>query len=312
LCNAEDEQKDKSVVEVISRTFLCCITLGVIFLTPVVFAKESWNYRLDLQGEGGAYDNSRFRDSIASGGIFVRADHARGGITLGYNRTHINFKLGIEDIDQDDWFISGRLHFKPTLLPGTLTTRIDYYRVNNNDPGNFSDDVNVIAPQVSWINQNQSFYLDLGYTRSIYQRDLNVNQLTPTVGFALNNRYDWIQLRGYFIHSSNSLRSQGKSKTIAIEAKWTHHFGEDKPLGLLEYIKLGVLAGERVFAVDGDSADVFNLSNTQKGSVSLTTQWTLTEHQKLLFGASLSRYKNGFIGDTYTLPLIYADYSISF
>ncbi len=312
LCNAEDEQKDKSVVEIISCPFLCCITLCIIFITSAAMAESSWDYRLDIQGEGGAYSNSRFRNSIASAGVFVRADHARGGITLGYNRTLINFKLGIKDIDQDDWFVSGRLHFKPALLTGRLTTRIDYYRINNNDPSNFSDDVNVIAPQISWLNQSQSFYLDLAYTQSIYQHDLNVHQLTPTVGFAFNNRYDWIQLRGYFIHSSNSLRSQGKSKTIAIEAKWTHHFGEDKPLGLLEYIKLGVLAGERVFAVDGDTADVFNLSNTQKGSVSLTTQWTLTEHQKLLFGASLSRYKNGFVGDTYTLPLFYADYSISF
>jgi hypothetical protein len=298
--------------KIIGKHYVNCIALGFIFLTSVTCAKGNWNYRLDLQGDGGIYGNSRFRDNIASAGVFIRADHTRGGVTLGYNRTLINFKLGIGDIDQEDWFVSGRLHYKSALLKGVLSTRLDFYRVDNNDPGNFSDDVNVIAPQVSWLNQNQTLYLDLGYARSIYQHDLKVNQYTPTVGFAFNNKYEWIQLRGYFIQFSNSLRSQGKSETIAIEAKWTHYFGQDRPLGLLESIKIGVLAGERVFAVDGDAADVFNLSNTQKGSVSLTTQWAITDNQKLLLGVSLSRYKNGFIGDTYTLPLVYADYSISF
>ncbi len=286
--------------------------LGLGFLTSVTFAESSWNYHLDIQGEAGAYNGSRFRNSIASTGVFVRADHHKGGITLGYNHTRINFISAIRDINQDDWFVSGRLHFQPSLLAGKLSTRLDLYRINNNDPSNFSDDVVVIAPQLSWIHQNQSLYLDIGYAHSIYRHNLNVNQLTPTIGFALNHRYDWIQLRSYLIHSSNSLRSQGKPETIAVEAKWTHYFGSNKPLGSLEYIKLGILAGERVFAVDGDAADVFNLSNTQKGTISLTTQWALTENQKLLFSASLSRYKNGFIGDTYTLPLLYVDYSIAF
>ena len=294
------------------KRFVNCLAMGLILFTSVALAESRWNYRLDIQGEGGVYNGSRFRDYIASGGVFARADHDRGGITLGYNRTRINFKVGIGDIDQEDWFVSGRLHFKPAYLAGKLSSRMDFYRINNNDPFNFTDDVIVIAPQVSWMNQNQSFYLDLGYARSIYRRDLDVDQFTPTVGFAFNNGYDWIQLRSYIIHSSNALRSQGKSETIAIEAKWTHYFGQNRPLGSLEYIRLGVLAGERVFAVDGDAADVFNLSNTQKGTVSLTTQWALTEKQKLLFGVSLSRYKNGFIDDTYTLPLLYADYSISF
>ncbi len=294
------------------RDTLICIVLGLIFFTSVTFAENNWNYRLDIQGEGGVYNNSRFRGSVASTGVFIRADHQTGGITLGYNRTRINFKAGIDDIDQNDWFLSGRLHFQPALLAGTLSTRLDFYRVDNNDPSDFTDDVIVIAPQVSWINQNQSLYFDLGYAHSIYRHNLNINQLTPTVGFAFNQKYDWIQLRSYLIHSTDSLRSQGKSETIAVEAKWTHYFGQDMPLGALENIKIGILAGERVFAVDGDTADVFNLSNTQKGSVSLTTQWALTDHQKLLFGLSLSRYKNGFVGDTYILPLAYANYSISF
>ncbi|MEE9424690.1 MAG: hypothetical protein V3V18_06890 [Methylococcales bacterium] len=286
--------------------------LSYIFFTSVAFGESSWNYRLDIPGEGGVYSNSRFRNAIAGAGLFVRADHPAGGVTLGYNRTRINFKAGIGDIDQDDWFVSGRLHFQPALLTGKLSTRLDIYRVDNNDPGDFTDDVVVIAPQVSWINQNQSLYFDLGYAHSIYRHHLDINQFTPTVGFAFNQKYDWIQLRSYLIHSTDSLRSQGKSETIAVEAKWTHYFGHDMPLGALENIKIGLLAGERVFAVDGDTADVFNLSNTQKGSVSLTTQWALTDNQKLLFGFSLSRYKNGFVGDTYILPLAYANYSISF
>lgn len=294
------------------KHIVICIVMSFIFSTSVSIAENSWDYQLDIQGEGGVYSGSRFRNTIASGGVFARADHERGGITLGYNRTRINFGVGIGDIDQEDWFISGRLHFNPELLEGKLSTRVDFYRIDNNDPFNFTDDVIVIAPQISWINHNQSLYLDLGYVRSIYRRDLDVDQITPTVGFAFNNGFDWIRLRSYFIHSSNSLRSQGKSETIAVEAKWTHYFGQDRPLGSLEYIKIGLLAGERVFAVDGDAADVFNLSNTQKGTLSLATQWAVTEKQKLLFGMSLSRYKNGFIDDNYMLPLLYANYSVSF
>lgn len=275
-------------------------------------AESNWNFRLDFQGEGGAYQNSIFRNHIIGGGVFAHANHEWGGLTLGYNRTRINFKAGIGDIGQDDWFARGKLHVKPEFLNGKMTIRMDFYRINNNDPGNYTDDVTIIAPQLSWINQDQTIYLDIGYARSIYRRDLDVDQLTPTIGFALNDGYDWIQIRSYLIKSSNSLRSQGKAETVAIEAKWTHYFGHDKPLGVLEYIRLGVLAGERVFGVDHDAIDVFNLSNTQKGTVSLITQWTLTEKQKLLFGGGVSRYKNGFVNDSYILPFLYTGYSISF
>jgi hypothetical protein len=278
----------------------------------VTFAENSWNYRLDIQGEGGSYRGSLFRDYIAGGSVFVHANHKRGGVTLGFTRTRINFKAGIGDIDQEEWFASGRLHRKTSMLKGKFTTRLDFYRINNNDPGNYTDDVIIIAPQLSWMNQNKSFYLDIGYARSIYRRDLDVDQLTPTIGFAFNGGHDWIQLRSYLIKSSNSLRSQGKAETIAVDAKWTHYFGQDKPLGSLEYIRVGILAGERVFAVDGDAIDVFNLSNTQKGTVTLTTKWALSEKQKLLLGVGLSRYKNGFVDDEYTLPIGYAGYSIKF
>jgi len=278
----------------------------------VTFAESSWNYRLDIQGEGGAYRGSLFRDYIAGGGVFIHADHKKGGVSFGFNRIRINFKEGIGDIDQEEWFASGRLHFETSIVEGVFSTRMDFYRINNNDPGNYTDDVIILAPQLSWLNQSKTFYLDIGYARSIYRRDLDVDQLTPTIGFAFNDGYDWIQLRTYLIKSSNSLRSQGKKETVAIDAKWTHYFGQDKPFGSLEYIRLGILAGERVFAVDGDIMDVFNLSNTQKGTLSLTTKWAVTEKQKIFLGVGFSRYKNGFIDDEYTLPIGYVGYSISF
>lgn len=292
-----------------------CIDHLILYMciyVSVAAAEDSWKFRLDLQGEGGGYRNSLFRNYYIAGGAYIHADHNRGGVSLGYNRTRIDFKFGIGDIYQEDYYASGRLYFKPPVLEGVFTTRFDFYRINNNDPGNYTDDVIILAPQISWMNQNQSFYLDVGYVRSIYRRDLDVDQLTPTIGFALNDGHDWIQLRTYLIKSSNSLRSQGKAETVAVDAKWTHFFGQDKPLGYLESIRVGLLVGERVFAVDGDAIDVFNLSNTQKGTISLITQWALTEKQKILLGMALSRYKNGFINDTYTLPVGYAGYSISF
>jgi hypothetical protein len=288
------------------------LLLSLFLFIPNTYAESGWKYRLDIQGEGGGYRNSLFRNYIAGGGVYVHADHERGGIILGYNRMRIDFKLGIGDIFQEEYFASGQLHFKPPLLGGVFTTRFDFYRINNNDAGNYTDDVIILAPQLSWMNQSKSFYLDIGYARSIYRRNLDVDQLTPTIGFAFNDGYDWIQLRTYLIKSSNVLRSQGKAETVALDVKWTHYFGQNKPLGLLEYIRLGILAGERVFAVDGDAIDVFNLSNTQKGTVSLITKWALTKKQKILLGAGLSRYKNGFVNDTYILPIVYAGYSISF
>ncbi len=288
------------------------VFLSLCIYTSIASAEDSWKFQLDIQGEGGGYRNSLFRNYILGGGIYIHADHENGGISLGYNRTRIDFKLGIGDIFQEEYYVSSRVHFKPPVLEGVFTTRLDFYRVNNNDPGNYTDDVIIFAPQLSWMNQSQSFYLDVGYARSIYRRNLDVDQLTPTIGFAFNDGFDWIQLRTYLIKSSNSLRSQGKAETVAVDAKWTHYFGQDMPLGLLEYIRIGLLIGERVFAVDGDAIDIFNLSNTQKGTVSFTTKWSLTEKQKVYLGFALSRYKNGFVDDEYTLPIGYAGYSISF
>ncbi len=258
-------------------------------------AAGPWTFKLTPQVVYGAYTGSPTRDRMAGVGLFLDGQHShRGGFVLGFNHGEYLFKPGNPDIRQNEVFTSGRFSFSPAGLPGKLTARIDYQYLDNDDPTRATDGVHVVAPQLSFLSADKTWYLDLGYARSDYADStllaggLTVHQWTPTVGFGLNQGFDWVQLRAYVIDSSNPARSQNKDATGALEVKWFHYFtrGGWTP----ERIQLGALAGNRIYAVDGDAAVVYNLADLQKGSVSLNVQWGLGKSTSLMIGGSYERF----------------------
>ncbi len=264
-------------------------------------AEESdWTLKTDIQAIYGSYSGSLSRKSLTGGGLILNADYLDlGGFSLGANYAQLAFRNVTNDIKQQSYY--GSLHYNAYLdaIPGPLTLRLDGHGINNNDASGNTDNVRVIAPQISFLNYDKSFYADLGYAYSTYQNNLKVHQFTPTLGFGFNALADWIRIRGYFIDPSNALRAQNKNSTTAVEAKWTHWF-DPGSWHKLDNMQIAGLVGERIYAVDNDAAAVYNLTDIQRGSVSVALQWKLTEQLSLMLVGGNERYLNNTVSDAYS------------
>ena len=271
-----------------------------LLATPLAQAGDTWKVNTAVQGTYLGYANSQFRDSLHEEGAVVSADYLdEGGITASYTHSEINFKNNIARIDQNAYFLSGRKHFYFDSVPGKITLRADGYVIDNNDSTNDTDNVRAFATQASFISHDKQYYTDFGYARSSYRNNLRVDQYTPTVGVALFDSAGWLQLRGYFIETSNPDRAQGLSSTQAAEIKYTHWLTPDsylKPSNL----QIGGLVGRRFYAVDLDAGSVANLADVQTGGITTGVEWKLGDHAKLLLLGGQNFYKNRTIGDSYS------------
>lgn len=276
-------------------------TLAAALAAPAWAAGE-WTTTAGAQAVYGSYNGSAQRDKITSYGAVISSDYLeRGGFTIGLNRTDVKMKPGSADIGQDALFASGKLNFTPDGVAGRLTGRMDIHSISNDDASGDTDGVKAYAPQVSFLSYDKRRYFDLGYTRSNYRNDLSVNQWTPTVGFALNDGADWVQLRGWFIDPSNAVRAQGKSSTSALEAKLTHWCGPQKSSLGLDNVRLSALVGERIYAVDPDAGAIANLSDIQRGGVSMGGEWKFGKNGSVLAVLSYDKYRNATLANDYNM-----------
>ena len=274
-----------------------------------------WFKRTDVQGLLGSYQDSIERDRLQNFGVFVRADYLeRGGFTVGVNRTVLNQEAGIEDINQSAVFLSGRWHLTPDWVSGQLTLRLDGHAVSNDDSTGDTDDVTVIAPQVSYLNFARTFYADIGFSRSSFgnsltnPQKLDVDQVTPTLGFGFNEQRDWLQLRGYFISPSAPQRAQNEDDTAALEIKWTHWPGSPSMLNVDNY-RVAVLGGERIYAVDHDAGTVFNLVDLQTGGVSVGAEWAPSERNRILLIVGVEQYEDRTASEEYDHAFLYLNFT---
>ena len=299
----------KIIVAVSATVLVASTTTGVRAQSD-----DQWFIRGDFQGLLGQYSASEQRDTLQNLGFFLRADYLEtAGVTVGYNRTMLGFDDSSQDIEQDNVFLSGRIHLTPDWAPGKITLRLDGHAISNDDATNETDDVKVIAPQISYLNFAKTFYADIGYASSSYgdstltSEALDVDQFTPTLGFGFNEQRDWLQLRAYLINPSSSLRAQGTSDTTALEIKWTHW--PVRGLFQLNNIRASALIGERIFAVDPDAAAVFNLADLQTGAVSVGGEWVPSENNRILLLLGVEQYENKAIADDYTSGFAYINFT---
>lgn len=279
---------------------VCCLATGM------ATAAGDWTTTLGAQVIYGAYSGALQRDSMTGEGLVLSSDYLeQGGYTLGLNHSNVKAQGGVTDTRQNALFASGRTHFTPDKLPGRLSVRLDLHVVDNDDATRNTDAVMAIAPQVSYLSFDKRRYYDLGYARSSYQNNLSVNQWTPTAGFALNDGADWLQVRGWLIDPSNPARAQGKDATAALEMKWTHWLAAN--FAGIDNMKLGLTAGERIYAVDGDAGSLSNLADINRGGLNLGAEWKLGKTSTLLAMIGQDRFRNASLTpvDDYTLNYAY-------
>lgn len=217
-------------------------------------------------------------------------------------------------------------------MPGRLTLRLDGYvgndvmrfRATTSGPSmgsgssqqtiSIKDKFVAVNPMASFLNYAKTFYADLGYAYLSYRSDdngtddIDIVQWTPTLGFGFNRAYDWLQLRAYFISLSASNRVEDKDATSALEAKWTHWFPANAPLNL-HSVRLTVLAGERIYAVDNDAHCLCNVTDLQTGVISIGAEWKLSEQTSVLLQGKYETYENLLLNDPYSSTYMYVSMS---
>jgi hypothetical protein len=300
------------------------LSRSIILATALVFvsteavsqaASGNWYFRSDVQGLAGSYSGSQQRETLQNLGIFVRADYLeRAGVTVGYNRTALSFGDSSQDISQDSLFVSARWQMTPDWTRGRIAVRLDGHAISNDDVTNETDDITTFAPQISYLNFDETFYFDLGFSRSAYgdssttAGELDIDQLTPTLGFGFNEQLDWVQLRAYLINPSNPQRAQDQEDIAALEMKWTHWFVSRRPLGV-DNFRLAALLGERLFAVDPDAGSIYNLADLQTGGFSLGAEWAPSERNRILLVVGAEAFENRAFDESYRNAFAYVNFT---
>jgi hypothetical protein len=294
--------------------------LSVLSAMPLAAARaqepeKHWYTQADIQTLHSNYSDSLVRDALDNLGFFIRSDYLeRGGFTLGYNRTALKFTDDTADVEQDGWFASARAQVTPDWAKGQITFRLDGYVISNDGSTSEVTDADVIAPQVSFLNYDRSFYMDLGYAKSSYgdsplsAETLEVEQWTPTLGFGFNEQRSWVQLRAYLIEPSNASRAQDVEDTAALQLSYRHWTRARRFLGV-DNFRFSALIGERVYAVDPDAAAVYNLTDLQSGGASIGSEWVPSERTRVLLLLGVERYEDRSLGDEYDSPFAYLNFT---
>ncbi len=286
------------------------IALGMLLVAALPAQAQENSVTVTPSYTNIGYDGSNARDHAAEYGIDIDGTLGNIGLRTVYSRSIVNYKLGIKELHQDNYFLRGSYKFN-NVAGGTLTTGLNYFYVTNTDNSQLTDSVKAYQPTVSYLNEAGNLSLDLSYAHSRYQNNptdpttgkMTVEQWAPGVGFALNDGYEWVQIRGYFINIKPSTvfdrmnRTQNHSRTSAVEVSWTH-FLKPNPFNLTS---LGVSAviGSRIYTVTGDSGGLSNLADTQKSAYSLSANWSLPGGWSLSTMVAEQKFQEGGFGPPY-------------
>lgn len=268
---------------------------------------DVWSWNAAAQTTVVRNSGSQLRAGAAEMGVVFSADYLEvRGVTLGYTRTAVQFLQALPQVKQQAVYVSLREHFYADSSAGRFTLRVDGHRSVNDDAGGFTDAVSAGAMQAAYTDNERQVYLDLGNARSRYADLLDVRQLTPTLGLALQQGAAWLQLRGYVIAFSDPALAQGFERTRAVELKysyWPMPGSRFKP----HRFQLGALGGKRLFAVDMDAAAVSNLADPQTGGVALGADWKMGKNTTLLLLAGQNRYENVSLSNRYRGNFMYVN-----
>lgn len=277
---------------------------------PSLAQADTWFFHATPSATTGSYQDSLLRDTVTETGLRLSADYLdQGGLTTGFSKTWIGMQDAGTDIEQNNLLLSGRWNVWPDSLPGRVSLRLDGHHITNNDLTGDTDDVSVLAPQISWLSSDETLYADLGYAWSDYQNQLEVHQFTPTLGYGFNAGADWIQVRGYLINGLNPARAAGNTSTQALDTSWTHYFAAQSRL-VPASLSLGLGLGERIYAVDMNAQSVANLADINQGSATLGLTWNLARNTQLTLLGGQSRFHNAALNNDYSLNLGYASLSM--
>lgn len=283
----------------------------LLIVTNLSWAGDRWTTNITPQAVSVAYPGSPIRNNLNTEGAIIDLQYLeRLGITFGETRLNLNYKYDIPALRQDVGYFSVRAPLTPDYVPGTLTLRLDSYKIWGNDPTHETDNTNIIAPMVSFLNYNKTYYLDVGYAYSKYgtsvirNDNLAINQVTPTFGFSFFEQMNWLYFRLYSIHSSNPTRSQNLNSTLGTEITLTNYIMPSY-FFVPQELQLSVFLGKRIYAVDNVALIPYNLGDVQKNSAYIQAKWKLSPHLFLILNGGSQNFNTVYFNTNYKYKLNY-------
>ncbi len=295
--------------------YLSQFTLLIILLLlsqSGIASDDTWYFKAKAYAQQTNYQDSTIRESLDSAGLVFSIDYLdKSELKLGIFQQDIKFlpTSSITDVEETGVLLAYQHHFFSDA--GRFTLRLDAYHIENES--NFIDMIDIANPIIAYINNTKTFYADLGYSVSLYRadnpivEDLDITQITPTLGFGLNDNFDWLQLRGYFISPSLSSRLPDDEDKSAVEIKWIHWFNTN--ILSIDKIVINLLGGERLFAVDSDTNTVYNLADIQTKSAALSIDWKLGKSTHLVVSGGSTDYESLLSDEIYSSKYVYLNIS---
>jgi hypothetical protein len=292
------------------------IILLLILSVNRLYAEEGLDFKIGVQAVNGTYTGSTIKDSIESRGIILNLTFLEDfTITHTSTDTDIKFLNPENDIKQTSKFTTIGYNFYSNSY-GKINIRVDHQSIDNDDITKETDDVSVNSAQVSILPYDEGYYLEVGYSKSIYpyednffyDTELIITQANATYGTGLSTQ-DWLSIKAYQINSSDENRTQEQESFSAFEVRYKYFFGG--AFLNINNIELLSLSGERVYAVDGAAGSAYNMGDMQTGTFGLSIEWKFGDNANLLFSVSQEKYRDKFEND-YTGDYTYLNYNYNF
>jgi len=289
--------------------------LSFIIFSTSVHSESDITLKLGYQTVDGNYSNASIKESISSNGTIVNAEYLEDlNITHTSTDTLIKFKT-LPDIVQTSKFTSVGYNFY-TDKYGKINLRADYQSIYNDDESGATDNVRINSYQASILPYDDSYYAEIGFSKSKYPYIDNTDYSTPLTVKQFNVSYaksptgvDWLTLKAYRFNSSDKARSYSKDSHNALEIKYKYFLADN--VLKIDNIEVSTLLGRRIFAVDSVSGSAYNTLDLQRGSIGLNAEWRLGENINFLASISTEEYQSD-ANIAYTGNYKYFNFNYSF
>jgi len=270
------------------------LTLLLIGFSTSVHSIGDVTPSIGYQAINGSYSEESIKKSIQSNSLVFYVDILDDIRLTSINTdTEIKFDDPVDNIDQTSRFTSIAYNLYSDYEK--INLRTDYHYIDNDDISGATDDVSINSYQTSILPYDNSYYAEIGFSKSKYPYTGNLVYLTPlnikqiNISYATNvSGSDWLTLKAYRINSSDKARSHDKASYNALETKYKYFLAEN--LANISNIELYVLTGKRIFAVNGATGSAYNTNDLQTGSLGLSAEWKFDENTSLLASVSKEKY----------------------
>jgi len=256
------------------------------------------------------YNNSKYKeDGYSTTGYLSLGDGLYNTLQLGVGYTHINYKDGYSDLDQED-FTAVYSNTNQFLKNHTFSFGVHY--INSDD--DLTDGGYTLFFDGTYSNYSPKYPYSfrwnagIGLYYSHYPNTVNFNvyQVTPHTTIKLFSDYEkgtlYLDLTGYYIHVTDSDElGIGNDNYYSLDGALRYYYGSYD-------FKIGGWVGKQMFAVKNGGFVVYNLAEKYKGGAYGEIGYTFKNGLRVSFNLSVNKYTEGSDDVTQTVGTVSIGY----